>query len=369
MRILTAMGLACAVTMLAIPVGARAANSGSFYGIECQEARLPVKLEEDSLEQYELVGWLCWKGWLYGKTVQVLVSGLSYDHHYWDFPFNPNKYSYVRTSVRNGYATFNIDRIGVGKSAHPDPDTVTVPSQAYVAYQVVQALRQGDIADTSFSKIIGVGHSLGAAVWMIAAADYPLNAGVDGLILTSYLHGTVPETQAALAQARHPAQEDPKFKHANLPDGYFTSIPGTRHLYYNPHFVDPRVLATDEQLKQTATIGELVTIGEAQDPAYTGAITVPTLVVVGQMDSLFCDESAGNMSCSDGRALIMREAPHYNPHVCLDVFVLPISGHDINLHYNAPVWFHKALRWSDRKIGRVHWEPIHTQCNSSFRKG
>ncbi|MGI5329773.1 hypothetical protein [Actinomadura nitritigenes] len=33
------------------------------------------------------------------------MSGLNYSHVYWNFPFQPGRYSYVRRANRAGYAT------------------------------------------------------------------------------------------------------------------------------------------------------------------------------------------------------------------------------------------------------------------------
>ena len=345
--------IVAAVSLVAVVLPTPALAIGN-YGNEqkCDQESLRVKLAAEDTQTYELKGELCWKGWLPGKTVQVLVSGFTYDHNYWDFPLKAGKYSYVRSAVNDGYATFNIDRIGVGQSAHPaDPTKVTVPSEAFVAQQVVQALRNGKVDHVKFKKVIGVGHSMGAAIWMIAAGTYPNNAGVDGLILTDYLHDANPNIQAQLQAARHRAQEDPKFANAGLPEGYFTTKPGFRGLYYNTDFADPRVIATDEKLKQTSTIGEGLTINEARNPVYTSNITVPVLVVVGQKDSLFCEESVANLSCANKDAVMAREGPTYNEQAFLEVYVLSIAGHDTNLHYNAGKWFDEASNWSGRRVG------------------
>jgi pimeloyl-ACP methyl ester carboxylesterase len=210
--------------------------------------------------------------------------------------------------------------------------------------------------------VIGAGHSMGAAIWMIAAATYPDNAGVNGLILADYLHNADAATQAALQAARHRAQEDPKFADAGLPEGYFTTKPGFRYLYYNPDFVDSRVLAADEELKQTSTIGEGITINLARDPVYASKITVPVLLVVGQKDSLFCNESMTGLSCANKSAVLDRELPAYNQHACLEAYVLPVAGHDTNLHYNAQKWFNEAGKWSDRRVGENLWHVPTDPC-------
>ena len=70
----------------------------------------------DPKRRTTLVGWLCLaKDDRHGaRTVQLLVSGLTFDHNYWDTTYQPDTYSYVRAANKHGYSTFNIDRLGVG---------------------------------------------------------------------------------------------------------------------------------------------------------------------------------------------------------------------------------------------------------------
>lgn len=46
------------------------------------------------------------------NTLQVLVHGASYDTSYWDFPFQPDNYIYVRFAAAQGYPTLNMARLG-----------------------------------------------------------------------------------------------------------------------------------------------------------------------------------------------------------------------------------------------------------------
>jgi hypothetical protein len=52
------------------------------------------------------------------RSVQCLTHGGTLDHTYGDFA--PG-YSYVDAAATKDYATFSYDRLGAGKSAHPDP--------------------------------------------------------------------------------------------------------------------------------------------------------------------------------------------------------------------------------------------------------
>src|SRR5712675_837809 len=63
------------------------------------------------------------------STLQILVSGSTYSHLYWDWPTAP-EYSYVRWMAEHGYATLNLDRLGIGISSHPPGEQVTVEAHA-----------------------------------------------------------------------------------------------------------------------------------------------------------------------------------------------------------------------------------------------
>jgi len=313
---------------------------------QCQQVTRTVTLSSTDLTPYHVVGWLCWQGALAHKTVQFLEHGLSYDHNYWDWPQQPNKYSYVDAATKTGYATFNIDRLGDGLSDHPtDPSVLTTESEAYVAHQLVQELRSGAIGGTAFGKVISVGHSFGSQVTAYEAATY---SDVDAVILTGSLHDLTPETFTVIAPTFYPAFLDPKFASAGLAPGYLTSMPGTRTNFYNTKYADSDVIAMDETLKQTGTGSELATITDGS--AVTGNIHVPVLLTLGQQDLFFCNDSP-SFSCADNATILTRESAHFTPQACLEAYVQPRSGHDINLHQAAHLGFKAAMNWADKRVG------------------
>jgi len=111
---------------------------------------------------------------------------------------------------------------------------------------------------------------------------------------------------------------------------------------------DPTVIATDEAHKSTGSATELGSGDTALLPTTSQSIHVPVLVAVGQNDASFCDATIG-LSCGSAPAVLVRESANYSPDACLEAFVLPASGHDINLHPNAAQWFAAANSWIDRR--------------------
>jgi pimeloyl-ACP methyl ester carboxylesterase len=325
-------------------VGAHTAPAAATLGVTCQSVTRTVTLSALETVPQILTGWLCWRGALSRTTVQVLVHGLTYDHNYWDFPAATADQSYVSAATAAGYATFNIDRIGVGASSRPvNASVLTTGSAGYVLHQVVQALRAGQIGGTAFQRVITVGHSFGSQAVAKEAGVYD---DVDGVVLSGSMHDTTTQTFTEVLPKFYPAQLDPKFGPL-IPAGYLTTIPGSRGpIFYNLADADLGVVATDEQLKQTATDGEVATVTNGN--LETQDITAPVLVAVGETDALFCNAT---LSCADSQAVLARESGDFSAAACLDAYVLPTAGHSINLHLNAPAWFAAALDWTDRRIG------------------
>jgi len=305
--------------------------------VNCQEVRLPVSLQEGQPANYEVVGKLCSKP--NGKrVVHLLLHGATYSNAYWDFPLFPQFYSYVRSLTGAGYATLNIDRIGIGASSRPPAEQVTIQANAFVVHQLVQALRDGRIG--SFAKVIVVGHSLGCGVALSAQAQY---GDANGLILTGFLHAAGPGF-AEIPTLIYPAQFDPRFASQNLPEGYFTTLPDKRSKFYFSPVADPDVITRDEQTKETLTLGEINTFPPLVfSPIDAQAIHVPVLFVIGSRDNVFCTPP----QCEEAQL----EPSLYPADAQVEVRVLPGTGHSLNLHFTAPVFFGIAREWSDRHFG------------------
>jgi pimeloyl-ACP methyl ester carboxylesterase len=336
------LGLCCAMAAALLVPAAGLADPG---GLRCEELSFSVNLSPTDAQVHQVFGVLCSRGGIHHKTVQVVLHGATYSHLYWDWPFEPEIYSYMRLATAAGYAVLDVDRIGIGRSDHPPAAAVDLASNAYVVHQIVQALRGGGLVVPAFGRIRAervalVGHSLGSLISMQEAATY---ADVDGVVLTGISHTVTPVLGTAAA-AFYPASLDPRFAGRNIPDGYLTTLPGQRTIFYYPPFFDLRVVAVDEQNKETATVAELNTGLAAL--ALTGGIHVPVLVVVGDFDLAFCNSP----SCSASGSLAS-EPSFYPPDACAEAVAIPASGHVLNLHFSAPLTYVTVLAWMDRRVG------------------
>jgi pimeloyl-ACP methyl ester carboxylesterase len=335
----------------ALAIGLLAATpvvaSATGHSRRCRDVTVPVSLSQAQPTEYRVWGRLCTPGNQPADTVQVLLAGLNYSHVYWDFPFQSARYSYVRRANAAGYATFDLDRIGIGRSSHPAASDVTLESNAHTVHQVVAALRNGSIAGHRFANVMLVGHSYGSEIAKLEAAVY---GDVNALVLTGSAHVISPTAQQLLAQLGQPVDQVPRLA-AEVPagdSGYVTVQDVQRPRFmYNVADADPRVIARDIATKETNTFGELMTIGDANAPGVTQQITVPILIADGADDQLACAPDATD--CSSAATLAAAERPFY-PHARVDAVVIPDAGHAINLHRNAGTAYRDILAWTKRVL-------------------
>ncbi|MGH3980937.1 MAG: alpha/beta hydrolase [Pseudonocardiaceae bacterium] len=347
---LAAVGLSLALVASGMPSAAAAQDPA----MRCQSSHVPVSLADGLPAAEQVFVQLCLPADRDPSTVQLLLHPVTTDHHYWDFPdpAGTDRYSYVSAAVQRGYATLAIDRIGIGQSSHPPSQLVGMDQNVWVSHQLVQALRAGRIAGpdgaVAFEKVIAVGHSIGAGATWLEASRYH---DVDTVILSGFTHKFRYETSLTRGYPNlHPVTLDPEFGPLSYDPGYLTTRPGTRYqVFLDPGDVDPAVIARNEELKQTVTTKELndfpATFGTPLD------IRVPALIVLGDADPFFCGGLEGE-DCSSVASVIGSEAPKLGPQVpCVDAFLLPGGGHDINLMRNAVLWFQAGLDWTDTHVG------------------
>jgi pimeloyl-ACP methyl ester carboxylesterase len=269
------------------------------------------------------------------RVVQLLVHGGTYTRTLWDWPQQPDVYSFARDAVSEDRGTLSIDRIGHGESSKPPSADVTIPNGNVALNEVVQQVRDGSLTIDPVDSVVWIGHSLGA----VAAYDYGARYNdVDAFVFTGSVHFMKPSFLGLMTNNLEPAGPDA---------GYLTTKPGTRDdLFYRPASADPAVIAQDEALKDTITNGEIVSglallnVAPAQSP--TQAIRKPVAVVMGEFDNLVCGGTDG-LTCTP-TALRTMEAPYFTNATRLDVMVVPGVGHS-HLHLNAPALYTAITDW------------------------
>ena len=318
----------------AVPVEAAAAAAKT-----CRVVDVPVSLSAGDPDDQFVQGQLCALGDPRGLRVQVLVHGYTLTRSYWDLPYGDGRYSYVDASIARGYATFAIDRIGVGGSSRPPALAVTLDANVWTLHEVVAAVRSGWVTGAPVTDVMLVGHSFGSAISVTEAGRFQ---DVDAVVATSFLH-TLGAGVAPLLISTEPAQLDPAFAKSDLPLGYVTTVPGSRQQFYAPEDTDPQVVAIDEQSKGTGTVGELGTFGAYLLPISDALrVRVPVLLAVGESDLYFC--SLG-LPCPDAATVVPRERLYFGPLADLTGYVLPGAGHNMALELNAGAATSAILAW------------------------
>jgi len=316
-------------------------NKTALFSTE--KIQVPVWLSPGGKADYTVATWLTRPK--DGKDVVfITVPGSIYGHTYWDFPYKPEIYSFVQTMAKAGYSSLNLDRMGSGESSKPDT-YVTPDVQACVIHQLVDGLRSGSIGGQPYHKIILVGHSLGSCMIIQEAETF---SDADGLIITGVLHyQSFPGWQTGLKNFNAAMQnsegcDDPIFK--GIPTPSYTSRPGMRSaIFYNLEQADPEVLKIDEETKVTTPVAENSAFIALQ---HTDVIRVPVLLVMGELDRLYAAPSE-QLTLDKVKA---GEERYFPASPKLDFFILPLAGHDINLHYNAPLWYEAAKSWVGSKM-------------------
>lgn len=323
--------------------------TAELAGVTCEDYRVPVKLSPDGWLNYDIIGELCWRGELAGKTLLLLNSGLGYGPVYWDFPYQSENYSFVQAAVAKEYATFNYYRLGIGESDHPLGFRINADVHAYIAHQIITELK----TTTQVGPVVTVGHSFGSAISVAIAYNYPEN--IDGVIVTGFIHNVNPAYTDESRETSQVAATDPHFLGSVFDLTYFTSAPETRgRTFYVSSNSDPDVYAIDEANKQTLTLGEILSVRTYFGPQ-SKSINVPVLVLVGDDDIIGC---GGELDCSDIDAVVANEKEAYSdPATCVETYVLKDTGHNLSLHNDAASNSAQMLDWLDRRIGESATQP------------
>lgn len=310
-------------------------------GAQCRDYYFPVKESESWSTTFKVYAQLCTRTPLTDHTpVQILLPGGSYNHTYWDWPYRPDTYSYVKAATSAGFATLNVDRLGYGNSDHPNPLTLDFQVAGYVTHQLVGYLRDGALG-VRFRQVVLNGHSMGGITAQREASAYH---DVDAVIVSGIGHDFAPKGILQVADKFYPAELDPKFGLAKgwLP-GYLTTLPGNRvATFVAPAAYDPGIAAVEEANKDTLSTTELTAITlDSYNPTITEGITVPVLYALGQHDLIWCPTTEDCNTDPQAHA----EHTFYTPAAQFEEFVVPGSAHSINVTKAAPVFYAKTLSW------------------------
>lgn len=344
-RVRLTLAIGAALAAVAYPVLPGQAEAGT---VSCTELSIPVSLAGLPQTMY---GKLCLPA-TGASTVQLLIPGGSYTSTYWDLPASRGLFSFRAAQNEAGYATLTVDRLGTGRSSKPLSALLTTIADAAVAHQVVGKLRSGALGHR-FAKVIIGGHSLGASISVLEAANFQ---DVDGVLLAALTHHLdLVDSGKDGILSFYPAILDPLLAR-RLPDpGYLTTEPGTRYkAFHKPGQPVAGAIDYDESTKDVFSATEAAdAIGVTIMSPYTILINAPVLVALGGQDELFCSPLPVATDCSSAQALLAQETPFYNPNARLRTYLLPGTyGHSFNFAPNAWEFAQAATRWADELVGR-----------------
>ncbi len=324
------------------PQEAAIPHATSASGAQCRNYYFPVTQSATSSVTYREFGQLCTNDprKLGQQPIQVLIPGGTYTHIYYDWPYQPDRYNYVKYMTERGYTTLSLDRLGYGYSDHPVAETLNFDVAALNTHQIVQYLRAGALG-RRFNTVVTNGYSMGGLTAQVEAATYH---DVDALAVHAVGHGLLtPASLLRLGTAVYPAVLDPKFAGRlwAIDPGYETTIPGKRDLFYGPQGTyDSEQLAVEEQTKDTASATELADIALRSYTDQTKQITAPVLWSIGQYDKIWC----GTTDDCYTDPMTQQEPDYYQPGL-LTASVVPNTGHGVLLGHGGTDYLEDVAHW------------------------
>lgn len=149
------------------------------------------------------------------KKLQLLVHGSQRTHAYFNLydyatlddatpgtgqPYHGANYSWIATASQNGYPTLAIDRLGCGKSDHPDPlAVVQFPAQVETIQATINQVNAGFLG-RNFTEVMYEGRSAGSVLGQLFTAKYPQDC--KRTILTGWTSLNAQTLAAAAAPAK-----------------------------------------------------------------------------------------------------------------------------------------------------------------------
>jgi pimeloyl-ACP methyl ester carboxylesterase len=299
--------------------------------------------------------------------LQVLVHGILGSRYYWSAldppslgfePFANGNYSHVDYALSQGYDTLAVDRLGNGRSDHPNPFAIHTPFQVEAMNQYLTSIRAG-VLGTTPREIIWIGHSWGSILGSALVAKYP--QALERIILTGW---TAFVSKAGLTALRGmspwPARLVKPHRFPGLALGYLhpTNELGFEALNFYAG-ADPGTISHYDRAapKRVQSVVGTVAVTELVSPTFFNGVPAPSfhgkvLVVTGQHDEFFCAQSyfPGHADCGaggsggkggswgdvvDDKTYLGKSGTKVFPNAArYDYFVPANAGHGLHVHYS-----------------------------------
>lgn len=274
--------------------------------------------------------------------------------------------------------------LGTGNSEHPTDayNVVQAATDLAIAERMASMLRNGAIDGTSYSKIVGIGHSYGAVQMQALTATSP--SALDAVILQGFSANTSFVAEYLTSTAYETATQIFPSRFSNdLSNAYLvTATPSTNQLnfFYFPYY-SPDSFNLARVTEQPVTQGVLFTFGALPTPATT--YSKPVLVATGDHDWIFCGNNCYAVPINSTKASILDyvQSLLYPAVTNFSTYIPANTGHAVNqresrrhvVPLGADFWSRRLLgprdvRGDDQVDSGESLEKVwcRRECESSF---
>jgi pimeloyl-ACP methyl ester carboxylesterase len=251
----------------------------------------------------------------------LYLHGLGVGEWLWYFPA-VSSVNYALQQAKAGHVSVTVDRLGYGASSRPpDGNKICIGSEADIAHQIVQALKNGSYAVTAgmprkYKRVALAGHSAAGEISILEAYSY---RDVSALIVVAFSFSNLPAANITFGNQRNACQ-------AGVPAE--PGVPGSYQLFGRTpaefqqsffHSATKAVRDAATPLHKPDPCGDNVSLTEALNKQAAGArkIKVPALVICGAKDVLYapfgCELQATRFASRDKKSVIVSNAGHGLP--------------------------------------------------------
>jgi pimeloyl-ACP methyl ester carboxylesterase len=220
------------------------------------------------------------------SSATLYLHAVTWGEYYFNFKGVPD-YDFATQLAERGHTSVIIDRLGYGASDKPPGDATCFGSEADVAHQMVQALRNGSYqaeshAPVKFGKVNIGGSSVGGLTSHIEAytfkdVDAVINMAWGDFAATPFTVQEVADVLSRCAQGGDPGAQP----------GYAAFFKNSRDkFYFNSATSDVRAAVPPLNPDPCGQL-ESIPAGIATDVALLGTINVPVQVIFGDADAVF----------------------------------------------------------------------------------
>jgi pimeloyl-ACP methyl ester carboxylesterase len=249
------------------------------------------------------------------KSATLYLHGLGVGEWLWYFGIP--SYNYALQQAKAGHVSVTVDRLGYGASGRPDGNQNCIGSQADVAHQIVQSLRNGSYTVGSgkavrYKRVALAGHSAAGEISILEAYSYK---DVNAVVVVAFSYSNLAAANIAFGNQRNSCQAG-----GNPVPGY--GFFGQTGAEFQQTFFHSAVKAVRDQatpLHPPDPCGNNLSLTDAINKQAAGArtIKVPALVICGANDVLYapfgCDAQAERFGTKDKRSITIGNAGHGLP--------------------------------------------------------